>query len=176
LYWLGTEKGTKPWKNPHISRRVTVTASSTHSYFVPSVSQVVNCKLDKDSFFTNDREHSWIQIHFNTCRICPTHYTLGVQGHSGCRTDFPRNWVFEGSDDGKNWSSLKERILITAFCLMTMSYINDTSVNLEQRSHTWRIDNCDKYFSVSSFISRKYLHLRYSGYSKLERTPSNVTS
>ncbi|OHT08080.1 hypothetical protein TRFO_23523 [Tritrichomonas foetus] len=57
-------------------------------------------------FQTDDKPNSWLAFDFNNFKLCPTSYSLqsyylGKPGFSN-----PRNWILEGSNDGRYWSTI----------------------------------------------------------------------
>jgi hypothetical protein len=82
LYWLGTQRGTTTYTNPHTSRKVIVSASSNSSR--TDYSNVV-CN-NNAQFYTKNANNSYVVIDFrpSNIEITPTYYTLsdGCSGHS----------------------------------------------------------------------------------------------
>jgi hypothetical protein len=120
LYWLGTDLGpirplTAPqvpanWTNPALSGRVRVAMSSTERgqpmrmvdwgwgpAGAPSATEL--------ELWTNDVPASWISVELVGYTVLPRVYSLRHGGNY--RADALRNWDFQGSNDGKNWTMIK---------------------------------------------------------------------
>ena len=79
---------------------VEVTASSVYASNYERKNAV---DLGTDSQFSSKNEpNSWIRYDFKERRVAPTSYS--VRTHSG--SEYPKSWVFEASNDGKNWTVL----------------------------------------------------------------------
>jgi hypothetical protein len=89
-------------RNPHDAGEVVVTASSS-AHGQPQ--QVVDYRWSS-FWYSANQAHSWLQIDFKTRAVCLTHYSL--KSHSGNLNWF-RDWVLEGSEDGRTWDILVRR-------------------------------------------------------------------
>ncbi|XP_028393551.1 coiled-coil domain-containing protein 18-like [Dendronephthya gigantea] len=122
LYWLGTGGGTEEWKNPAESGLMKITRSS---YGHGKASDVAERKGSWCS--TSNKTNQWWKIDFGEKRsVLPSAYTLqhGWSGVSGAL----RNWVLEGSRDGKVWHILA-------------NHVNDDTLDKGYAAATWKIDD-----------------------------------
>jgi len=130
VYWVGTKYGTeKEWKNP--SKRGLIRVDSV-GWYGGSVEDMV-AKEACDSCSLN-RVYAWASVEFvDGLTMRPTKYTL-----SQCldEDDYTclRSWVFEGSNDGEEWTVIREHSW-------------DTSFRRAGQSHSWDTPNADEYFS-----------------------------
>jgi hypothetical protein len=103
LYWIGSNciKGSR-YINPYRSKKVDVTSSdlSTGKYetFVGREIKQLNTGSQDNGYFAVDLGPSKIKVK-------PTAYRLG-SGHNG--SFLPRSWKFEGSNDGGQWTTIRE--------------------------------------------------------------------
>lgn len=107
LYFAGTSYGEHQWVNPVLSKKVTITASSPISRFTDP--KVLASRTYQGTSFAGPRIEdgicrSWwiVDIGHDHLLMC-NHYTLRQDGSRA----FMRYWNFEGSLDGKNWTSLR---------------------------------------------------------------------
>eukprot|EP00483_Globobulimina_turgida_P007942 UN07958 len=86
-----------------------------------------------NSVFSYSEQGAWVTINFgNKLKINPNAYSLKhCDNHAG--NYYLKNWNFEGSNDGVNWSIIKQ-------------HTNDTSMGTNSQSYTWRIENCNTYY------------------------------
>jgi hypothetical protein len=63
--------------------------------------------LDNQRFFISgvNQPGQWLSYDFKKMRVTPTHYS--IKTHKG--PSYPKNWVIEGSEDGKSWIELGRR-------------------------------------------------------------------
>jgi hypothetical protein len=113
LWWLATDGGRSPHKNPHQMGRVIVQASSVEKG-VP-LELVGNAPSE---LWTKDVPSSWFSINFGDGRVRPTSYCLRHGGNY--RADSLRTWDFQGSIDGECWVTLR-RYVICSFLLFLSS-------------------------------------------------------
>jgi len=119
LYWLGTDLGpirplnsahVTQWNNPAITGRVRVAMSSTERgqptrivdwgwgpAGVPAAPEL--------ELWTNDVPASWLSVELVGHAVLPHAYSLRHGGNY--RADALRNWDFQGSNDGKNWTMIR---------------------------------------------------------------------
>merc|ERR1711994_635456 len=91
---------------------------------------VANEACDSCSDWT---QGAWASIEFvDGVTVKPTKYTLSHYTAYGgyCL----RSWAFEGSEDGAQWTVIKE-------------HSNDESLKRRGQSHSWDTPNADGYFS-----------------------------
>lgn len=107
LYFAGTSYGEHQWVNPVLSKKVSIMASSPLSRFTdPKV--LVSRTYQGTSFagprMEGGRNTSWwkVDIGHGHQLIC-NHYTVRQDGSRA----FIRNWSFQGSTDGNNWTNLR---------------------------------------------------------------------
>jgi hypothetical protein len=141
LYYIATRGNTCPWKNPHDMGYVHVLVHPTHDSFDHcDPADVVN--YHEGGRFGTAYNHSQGEKHYavldliDNPPLCPTHYSLchTRTGWSGKL----RYWNFEGSNDGNNWTLLRE-------------HRDDKSINGDILACSWKIENCNifyRYFRV----------------------------
>ena len=127
LYQIGTAGGTREYQNPHVSGDVQVTSSSLSSgkieHFVAHSSpnsDTYTKNIHKSRFMVDLKEHRRLQV---------THYCLRHGYSRGY--DRLQNWRLEGSNDGNNWTTLR-------------NHNNDQSLPNSGFSEAgWAVDGCD---------------------------------
>jgi len=126
IYWLGTNRGTSPWKNPGIRGSVRVVSSSlakdSHPQYAAIGRETVRC-------VTEPKKSSWFMFDLLQIKVIPTHYT--VRHYASFDTECLRNWRLEACNNSQtgadgNWITL-------------MKHVNDTSLNHKGASFTWQI-------------------------------------
>eukprot|EP01124_Arcella_intermedia_P001915 TRINITY_DN11062_c0_g1_i4.p1 TRINITY_DN11062_c0_g1~~TRINITY_DN11062_c0_g1_i4.p1 ORF type:complete len:370 (+),score=103.93 TRINITY_DN11062_c0_g1_i4:3-1112(+) len=139
LYWLGTKEGKEPYSNPVDIGLVNVKAYQWCQGNLP-ISAGIGWAQISGSAYTNLSNYSslpsWFEISFLKHKVTPTYYSY--RGDENTNSYTPRNWNFEGSNDGNNWEILR-------------SHTNDTS--LQKVAHcvgSWPLQN----------ISKSYQHFR----------------
>jgi len=99
LYWLGTNGKSTPYTNPSFNDIVTVTPSSiaggTPQGFIEHTHREAYC-------CTNSCLGSSVKIELPSTVIV-TRYSVRSDKHKGCKL---RNWLLEGSKDGREWVEL----------------------------------------------------------------------
>jgi len=102
IYFLGTENGKKQFQNPAETGFIKVGASSIAENCEP-----ISCLVGRDlvRFATLNANNQWISFDFKKYKISPTGYCLRHYSSYDCEA--LRNWVFEGSSDGRNWSVIE---------------------------------------------------------------------
>jgi len=107
FYWLGTRRKTAPWVNPSDIRdekdqAMTIcTVSSTAS----GVASTVTARAHENGYTRNSLPQ-WIQVELKSISVSPTHYQWGNRQPAHGSAMVPRNWRFEGSNDGTTWEVL----------------------------------------------------------------------
>jgi len=126
IYWLGTNRGTAPWKNPGERGTVRILHSSlakdSHPAYAAIGRETVRC-------VTEPKRNSWFVIDLLKIRVQPTAYTM--RHYASFDTECVRNWVLEGSNDSKHGNDGK--------WVELMKHVNDTSLNHKGATHTWKI-------------------------------------
>eukprot|EP01083_Nonionella_stella_P287536 978778_1 len=131
-YYLATNNNQRQWTNPADQGVIAVTSSGmssgTHNKFLDREATLEN--------FTNNTANQWFCVDFGAkLRIKPTAYTLRkdtynpVQSGNPKQAGYIRNWNFEGSNDGNDWTAIKQ-------------HTNDASLTAPKQSHTWTIADC----------------------------------
>ena len=93
---------TRECGNVHENKVVEVTASTCCDRVKYAVELGTNSEL-----YTEDKPNQWICHDIKGRRVAPTSYS--IRTHSG--SSFPRSWVFEVSDDGRegSWQVIDRR-------------------------------------------------------------------
>lgn len=101
FYYLGTALGITAWSNPAGNSRnlLTTTASSTESGNVNTLSGRV-----PSEWFTSASANSYVQFYLGGHSLICNHYTLQTRANDA--DYYPRNWYFQGSNDGVAWITL----------------------------------------------------------------------
>ena len=100
---IGTSGGKAPFKNPAMSGAVTLTSSG----MLTEIHHVVG-QVERPSASLN-RKNSWVSIELPAgLWIMPSRYSI-MHGHSSDAGSL-RNWSFEGSPDGENWTLLRRHL------------------------------------------------------------------
>jgi hypothetical protein len=131
LHWLGRRRGQGVWTNPAHTQHITLSSSSTA---LGTLAMLTGNRVA--NFITRDEPLSWVAVEFRNIRVQPTHYTVGY--YEGGTINIPRNWRFQGSNDGVNWDTLRE-------------HRNDFTLTSSHISHT---------FELSPINGRYYTHFR----------------
>ena len=129
FYWLGTKGGIKStWSNPASAGLVEATASS-----LMSDSQPITHLVGRTSVrcLTKAYQNSWMKVNLEDIKIKLSHYTL--RHYSSWDTGALRHWNLEGSNDGYNWTVIRQ-------------HVDDRSLRKAGGTHTWSV-NSDRYFS-----------------------------
>jgi len=122
----------KIWKSP-IPALVSVTSSSTEygniSILVSNTTGLL--------FYPNPTLNEWILFTLTKpIRICPTHYAIKTRGSGDAY--HPRNWILEGSMDGKVWTTLS-------------NHQNEARVTGLNQIYKWKLSPNVDYFSFFRF-------------------------
>lgn len=100
IYWLATNGYQRPWQNPCELGIIRVYASSVER---GEPHYLVN--QDPQELWTCDVPASWLSIDLKTYKVLPHAYILRHGGNY--KADSLRNWDFQGSNDGVNWTMIK---------------------------------------------------------------------
>ena len=104
IYWIGTNGGTAPdWINPAHVGLVMVTSSEGKNLPYGRLEDILNRDSSALNCHTNDDKKAWFAIDLGLWLI-PTCYTL--RHARGYGRSALRNWLFQVSKDGINWSTL----------------------------------------------------------------------
>jgi hypothetical protein len=100
---IGTSGGKRPFTNPAISGAINLTSSG----MLTEIHHVVG-QVERPSASLN-RKDSWVSIELPAgLWIVPSRYSI-MHGHSSDAGSL-RNWSFEGSPDGENWTLLRRHL------------------------------------------------------------------
>ena len=80
---------------------------------------------------TDEKENAWFSVDFLGSEIKPTHYTL--RHYILWNIESLRSWIFEGSQNGKQWTTISK-------------HIRDESLSQKGASHTWKVQ-CNEFYS-----------------------------
>ena len=143
-YALGSNYGKTSWSNPAESplELVKVTPSQKKQDSKPYKAvvgrQTVRCLTEEGK--DEDGKRPWILIDFSgSGKISPTHYTL--RHYISWNVEALRDWVLEASNDGKEWTLIKE-------------HKNDTALNAKGKAHTWKLNEEKQHPQFSMFRIR----------------------
>ncbi|KAJ4460709.1 putative E3 ubiquitin-protein ligase HECTD1 [Paratrimastix pyriformis] len=107
FYYLGTQGGTQPWRNPAAGGLVTVTRSA--ECFPPGGSPNDACGRSPCESHTLNAPGAWQCFDLGATRtITPTKYTLRHSNMERSVAERLQSWRLEGSPDGKTWRPLDE--------------------------------------------------------------------
>eukprot|EP01083_Nonionella_stella_P025632 70606_1 len=131
IYFLGCDYGNDDWQNPSEKGIIQIQSTKIHDES-KSIHHFVGREAARS--MTNGEENAWFSIDFKGLQVKPTHYTLR---HYISNDDYClRNWDFEGSaDGGKEWTIIRQ-------------HTNDTSLQGKGASHTWKVDECNAFYSL----------------------------
>jgi len=131
LYWLGTEKGTKPYHNP-ASSVISVTRSSVGDYSESSSGYPeMAAGRDAQQCYTHNSMNSWFCFNCEPYKIRPNCYTLR---HWSKESYAVRQWVLEGSVNGVEWEEL-------------VVHCNDAKLEKVGSTASWGVPDVGKFFS-----------------------------
>jgi len=141
FYWIGTKQKTTGWANPQTSGEISITTSQFGG-MSGSVDNLVartgsGTWIPSSNYQTNG---SWFQIDLRKYEIQPTYYTIRDSSSGGGYQ--LRNWVFEGSNDGSSWKTIRE-------------HVNDSMITSQGMSGRWPLE-CEDSF--------RYLRIRVTGH------------
>eukprot|EP01084_Bolivina_argentea_P100315 180137_1 len=126
VYWLGTDRGISPWKNPAIRGTVRIMQSSlakdSHPGYAAIGRETVRC-------VTEPKKSSWYMVDVSPLKVIPSHYSM--RHYSSFDTECLRNWRIEATNNSKNGFDGNFTVL--------MKHVNDTSLNHKGATHTWAL-------------------------------------
>eukprot|EP01083_Nonionella_stella_P187198 687292_1 len=133
IYFLGSDDGKSDWQNPSEKGIIEIQStplgngSKSIHHFVGR--EAVHCLAQ-----SKINAWAWFSVDLKGLQVKPTHYTLR---HYISNDDYClRNWDFEGSaDGGKEWTIIRQ-------------HTNDTSLQGKGASHTWKVDECNAFYSL----------------------------
>jgi len=107
FYWLGTRRRTMAWTNPSELKdeKEQPLSFCSVSSISSGVASTITARAHENGY-TRNTIPQWIQVELKTIYVCPTHYQWGNRLASAGSAMVPRNWRFEGSNDGSKWEVL----------------------------------------------------------------------
>lgn len=151
IHYIATQGKAKPWTNPGVAGWIRCSASSLMEDSTPVTdivgNQVVRC-------VTKPNPNSWFCIDLINKQVMPTHYTL--RHYSSWDVEAVRNWNFEGSNDGVEWTVLRK-------------HVNDAGLNAKGAAHTWDLPEAKGSYRMFRIFqwgvnSNKHNYLALSGF------------
>lgn len=138
MYYLGSNRLTTLYRNPHESGDVTAMMSSV---FKGEVANIVARTTERGPNYTENAADSWVGVDIGEGRfLIPSAYTLRHGGASA--SNCLRNWKLQVKvEDSDQWMTLK-------------SHKDDTSLAKVNASFTWPID-------LSADLPARFLGFRY---------------
>ncbi|XP_072221524.1 E3 ubiquitin-protein ligase HECTD1 isoform X2 [Leuresthes tenuis] len=125
IYWVGTNAKTAyEWVNPAAYGLVVVTSSEGRNLPYGRLEDILSRDSSALNCHTNDDKNAWFAVDLGLW-VIPSAYTL--RHARGYGRSALRNWVFQVSKDGQNWSTL-------------YTHIDDGSLNEPGSTATWPLD------------------------------------
>ncbi|KAM9294001.1 E3 ubiquitin-protein ligase HECTD1 isoform 2-T2 [Gastrophryne carolinensis] len=125
MYWIGTNAKTAyEWVNPAAYGLVVVTSSEGRSLPYGRLEDILSRDSSALNCHTNDDKSAWFAIDLGLW-VIPSAYTL--RHARGYGRSALRNWVFQVSKDGQNWTTL-------------YTHVDDCSLNEPGSTATWPLD------------------------------------
>ncbi|XP_045441164.1 E3 ubiquitin-protein ligase HECTD1 isoform X9 [Pipistrellus kuhlii] len=125
IYWIGTNAKTAyEWVNPAAYGLVVVTSSEGRNLPYGRLEDILSRDNSALNCHSNDDKNAWFAIDMGLW-VIPSAYTL--RHARGYGRSALRNWVFQVSKDGQNWTSL-------------YTHVDDCSLNEPGSTATWPLD------------------------------------
>ncbi|XP_057400669.1 E3 ubiquitin-protein ligase HECTD1 isoform X5 [Balaenoptera acutorostrata] len=125
IYWIGTNAKTAyEWVNPAAYGLVVVTSSEGRNLPYGRLEDILSRDSSALNCHSNDDKNAWFAIDLGLW-VVPSAYTL--RHARGYGRSALRNWVFQVSKDGQNWTSL-------------YTHVDDCSLNEPGSTATWPLD------------------------------------
>ncbi|XP_010631867.1 E3 ubiquitin-protein ligase HECTD1 isoform X4 [Fukomys damarensis] len=125
IYWIGTNAKTAyEWVNPAAYGLVVVTSSEGRNLPYGRLEDILSRDNSALNCHSNDDKNAWFAIDLGLWMV-PSAYTL--RHARGYGRSALRNWVFQVSKDGQNWTSL-------------YTHVDDCSLNEPGSTATWPLD------------------------------------
>ncbi|XP_039898071.1 E3 ubiquitin-protein ligase HECTD1 isoform X3 [Simochromis diagramma] len=125
IYWVGTNAKTAyEWVNPAAYGLVVVTSSEGRNLPYGRLEDILSRDSSALNCHTNDDKNAWFAIDLGLW-VIPSAYTL--RHARGYGRSALRNWVFQVSKDGQNWTTL-------------YTHVDDSSLNEPGSTATWPLD------------------------------------
>ncbi|XP_050441159.1 E3 ubiquitin-protein ligase HECTD1 isoform X2 [Adelges cooleyi] len=129
LYWVGTNGKTSiDWVNPGQYGLMLVQSSDGRNLPYGQVEDILSRDSVAINCHSNDDSKAWFSIDLGLW-VIPTEYTL--RHARGYGRSALRNWLFQMSKDGTNWTTL-------------YTHMDDTALNEPGNTATWSIEINDK--------------------------------
>ncbi|XP_041069866.1 E3 ubiquitin-protein ligase HECTD1 isoform X1 [Carcharodon carcharias] len=126
IYWIGTNAKTAyEWVNPAAYGLVVVTSSEGRNLPYGRLEDILSRDSSALNCHTNDDKNAWFAIDLGLW-VIPSAYTL--RHARGYGRSALRNWVFQVSKDGQNWTTL-------------YTHVDDCSLNEPGSTATWPLDS-----------------------------------
>lgn len=127
IYFIGSNGKTTDWVNPAQYGLVTVTCSEGRQLPYGKLEDILSRESISVNCHTKDNKKAWFAIDLGM-NIMPTSYTL--RHARGYGRSALRNWLFQMSKDGVNWTTL-------------VTHSDDKSLSEPGSTCTWQIDCSD---------------------------------
>uniref|UniRef100_H3CA85 E3 ubiquitin-protein ligase n=1 Tax=Tetraodon nigroviridis TaxID=99883 RepID=H3CA85_TETNG len=125
IYWVGTNAKTAyEWVNPAAYGLVVVTSSEGRNLPYGRLEDILSRDSSALNCHTNDDKNAWFAVDLGLW-VLPSAYTL--RHARGYGRSALRNWVFQVSKDGQNWTTL-------------YTHVDDCSLNEPGSTATWPLD------------------------------------
>ncbi|XP_055571878.1 E3 ubiquitin-protein ligase HECTD1 isoform X10 [Falco cherrug] len=125
IYWIGTNAKTAyEWVNPAAYGLVVVTSSEGRNLPYGRLEDILSRDSSALNCHTNDDKNAWFAVDLGLW-VIPSAYTL--RHARGYGRSALRNWVFQVSKDGQNWTTL-------------YTHVDDCSLNEPGSTATWPLD------------------------------------
>lgn len=127
FHYLGQTK--EKWVNPTSLHLVSVSMSTSAGSNPNSLADPTNTSFIENTW--GKEGTPWILFSLHRFTLNPTAYMIA---HSGNRTHFLRNWVFEGSVDKVEWKMLR-------------THVDDSSLDKDKLEAVWEVERSPEKFS-----------------------------
>ncbi|XP_058843635.1 E3 ubiquitin-protein ligase HECTD1 isoform X5 [Acipenser ruthenus] len=125
VYWIGTNAKTAyEWVNPAAYGLVVVTSSEGRNLPYGRLEDILSRDSSALNCHTNDDKNAWFAIDLGLW-VIPSAYSL--RHARGYGRSALRNWVFQVSKDGQNWTTM-------------YTHVDDCSLNEPGSTATWPLD------------------------------------
>ena len=160
MYWIGTNAKTAyDWVNPAQFGLVVVTSSEGRHLPYGKLEDILSRDESAFNCHTNDDRRAWFAIDLGVW-LLPSAYTL--RHARGYGRSALRNWLFQVSKDGVNWTTL-------------YSHIDDQSLNEPGSTATWHVSPAALREAEDS-LEATFMPPKPTEESLVENVDSNVSS
>lgn len=155
LYWLGTNRGTSPtYTSPIDTTVVAALSSTTYATAINAFARPIQSEGRVSCYIAAAETIKTMALDFGTLKVCPTQYT--------CRSDSNdnysmRNWALEGSNDGKVWVMLDNRVndismaASNGLATYTIAPVTETAYRHLRLNNTGANSRGDTNFMINGF-------------------------